>query len=183
MATEVKTIASNYDRQKELRAFDDTKAGVKGLVDSGITKIPQIFITPSDNLVTDLADVHFKIPVIDIAEMDTDLIRRKGITEEVLRASVTGGFFQVVNHGIPVHLLDEMLEGVRRFHEQPNEVKSQYYTRDYTKKVIYNSNFDLYRAPATNWRDTIFANIAPAQINPEELPIVCRYIPHFSSEC
>ncbi|KAK6781011.1 hypothetical protein RDI58_023195 [Solanum bulbocastanum] len=29
---------SSYDRMSELKAFDDTKTGVKGLVDSGITK-------------------------------------------------------------------------------------------------------------------------------------------------
>ncbi|KAK9081598.1 hypothetical protein Syun_031686 [Stephania yunnanensis] len=33
-------------RREELKAFDDTKAGVKGLVDAGVTKIPRIFIDP-----------------------------------------------------------------------------------------------------------------------------------------
>ena len=27
----------DYDRASELKAFDDTKAGVKGLVDAGVT--------------------------------------------------------------------------------------------------------------------------------------------------
>ncbi|KAK9107588.1 hypothetical protein Syun_023599 [Stephania yunnanensis] len=34
------------ERREELKAFDDTKAGVKGLVDAGVTKIPRIFINP-----------------------------------------------------------------------------------------------------------------------------------------
>ncbi|KAK9134576.1 hypothetical protein Syun_013906 [Stephania yunnanensis] len=34
------------ERREELKAFDDTKAGVKGLVDAGVTKIPRIFIDP-----------------------------------------------------------------------------------------------------------------------------------------
>lgn len=33
----------DYDRLSELKAFDDSKAGVKGLVDAGVTTIPAIF--------------------------------------------------------------------------------------------------------------------------------------------
>ena len=36
----------NYDRLSELKAFDDTKAGGKGLVDAGVTTVPAIFRTP-----------------------------------------------------------------------------------------------------------------------------------------
>ena len=39
-----------FDREAELKAFDGTKGGVKGLVDSGITKVPRIFIQPPENL-------------------------------------------------------------------------------------------------------------------------------------
>lgn len=80
----------------------------------------------------------------------------------------------MVNHGIPLEVLDEMLEGVRRFHEEDVEVKKKYYTRDGSKKVIYNSNFDLYQAPAANWRDTVFITMAPETPMPDELPVTCR---------
>ncbi|KAG5608765.1 hypothetical protein H5410_020046 [Solanum commersonii] len=35
-----------YDRAKELKAFDDTKAGEKGLVDLEIDHISEIFVIP-----------------------------------------------------------------------------------------------------------------------------------------
>ncbi|KAJ0093135.1 hypothetical protein Patl1_25166 [Pistacia atlantica] len=41
------TIETNYDRANELKAFDDSKVGVKGLVDAGIVKIPRIFYNPA----------------------------------------------------------------------------------------------------------------------------------------
>ncbi|GMN32934.1 hypothetical protein TIFTF001_041832 [Ficus carica] len=34
---------AKYDRLSQLKAFDETKAGVKGLVDFGVTEIPHIF--------------------------------------------------------------------------------------------------------------------------------------------
>jgi len=36
--------SANYDHLQELKSFDESKAGVKGLVDVGIAKILRIFI-------------------------------------------------------------------------------------------------------------------------------------------
>ena len=43
-------VEVEHDRKRELKAFDDSKSGVKGLVDAGVTKIPRIFIHPNSNL-------------------------------------------------------------------------------------------------------------------------------------
>ncbi|KAK3043428.1 hypothetical protein RJ639_002007 [Escallonia herrerae] len=43
-----------YDRNKELKAFDETKAGVKGLVDDGLVKIPKNFVRPAEELAKEL---------------------------------------------------------------------------------------------------------------------------------
>ncbi|KAH0720446.1 hypothetical protein KY290_005383 [Solanum tuberosum] len=119
---------SNYDKMIELKTFDDTKAGVKGLVDAGITKIPRIFILPPKNRTdsSDTCDTHFIFPVIDLESIDkTDSIKHKEIVDKVRDASETWGFFQVVNHGIPISVLDEMLRGARQFFEQDIEIKKQ----------------------------------------------------------
>ncbi|PIA25971.1 hypothetical protein AQUCO_10200027v1 [Aquilegia coerulea] len=175
---------SDYDRQKELKLFDDTKAGVKGLVDQGVTKVPRIFITPSDGRVTKPVvsdNVHLGLPVIDLKGIDIDVKRRNLVVKEIQDASETWGFFQLLNHGIPLSIMDEMTEAVRGFVEEPNEVKAQYYTRAMNKKVVFNSNFDLYVAPNTCWRDTLFVTMAPDYFDPEELPVTCRKIyPEYS---
>ena len=169
----------DYDRANELKAFDDTKAGVKGLVDAGVTEIPRIFHHPPDSLDKTSAttgDIQFSIPVIDLEGIDKDVIKRKEIVERVGEASEVWGFFQVVNHGIPVSVLEEIKEGVRRFYEQDTEVKKELYTRDPMRPVLYNSNFDLYSGAATNWRDTFLCMMAPNPPKLQDLPVSCRYV-------
>ncbi|XP_073138497.1 1-aminocyclopropane-1-carboxylate oxidase homolog 1-like [Henckelia pumila] len=167
---------TNYDRHAELKAFDETKVGVKGLVDSGVTKVPRIFIhhPPQINNTTSDSDLNF--PVINLDGFDKDPEKRLRIVEEIRVASETWGFFQVVNHGIPIGTLEEMLDGVRRFNDQAPEIRKQYYSRDLSQTMAYNSNFDLYSSPAANWRDSFSCAMAPRTPLPEELPAACREI-------
>ncbi|KAL6221355.1 hypothetical protein ACLB2K_009106 [Fragaria x ananassa] len=179
MVANTKDIAATtYDRKSELQAFDDTKEGVKGLVDAGITEIPRIFHHPPDqyNIIntSDIEENHFTIPVVDLGGL-SDPAKQKEIVARVGEASETWGFFQIINHGIPVHVLEEMKNGVLGFYEQDSEVKKQSYCRDdFSKPWQYNSNFDLYSAPSTNWRDTFMCYMAPTPTKPEDMPEVCR---------
>ncbi|XP_021807572.1 1-aminocyclopropane-1-carboxylate oxidase homolog 1-like isoform X5 [Prunus avium] len=183
VATNTNEVQTNYDRQSELKAFDDTKEGVKGLVDAGITEVPRIFHQPPDEHFIDntsdsgATQTQFSIPVLDLEGLALDSpTKRKEIVAKVGEASETWGFFQIANHGIPIGVLEEIKDGVRGFFEQDIEVKKELYTRDYFRPVIYNSNFDLYKAPATNWRDTFICYMAPYTKKPEDLPEVCRDI-------
>ncbi|CAN1807382.1 1-aminocyclopropane-1-carboxylate oxidase homolog 1 [Linum perenne] len=161
-----------YDRLAELNAFDQTKAGVKGLVDSGITTIPRMF---HDGLPYSADDPNFIFPIINLTGYQ-DPEMRKHIIAKIRDASENWGFFQVVNHGVPANILDEMLAGVHRFFEQDVELKKPYFDHDLTKKVVYTSNYDLYTAPVGNWRDVILFHMAPDPPQPDELPSCCREI-------
>ncbi|KAM1319014.1 hypothetical protein ACFX2I_004112 [Malus domestica] len=87
--------ARDYNAEKELYAFDDLKIGVKGLADSGVTKIPRIFFHPPESPKNSQPEngVHLRIPI--------------------------------VNHGVPLAVMEEMLEGIRKFHGQPPEAKRE----------------------------------------------------------
>ncbi|KAK3043422.1 hypothetical protein RJ639_002001 [Escallonia herrerae] len=165
-----------YDRNKELKAFDETKAGVKGLVDDGLVKIPKIFVRPAEELAKELncrpADVQ--PPIIDIGGI-RELGRRKEIVNEVRIAAANWGFFQVVEHGIPLTVLEEMIEGVRLFHEQDLEAKEKFYSRDSTRSVRLNTNNDLFNSMTANWRDTLTISVsASGTLDPNEFPAICR---------
>ncbi|KAL8525147.1 hypothetical protein ACS0TY_014678 [Phlomoides rotata] len=171
----LKESSEEYDRIKELKAFEETKAGVKGLVDSGIQNVPKIFIRPHDELLDELNYSHsdLQVPVIDLGGIGGEDYRRK-IVGEVKRASKDWGFFVVVNHGIPVDVLDGMLDGVGRFHEQDIEAKKQFHSRGRIQKVKYASNVDLYRSRAANWRDSLTISLSTGDhIEPHELPEIC----------
>ncbi|CAN1231194.1 1-aminocyclopropane-1-carboxylate oxidase homolog 3 [Linum grandiflorum] len=181
--------ASGYDRLAELKAFDETKAGVKGLADSGIKKLPRIFHAPphflSRSPSSPAADDESLFPIIDLAP-ESDPENHNQIVEAIRYASANWGFFQIVNHGIPSELTDEMISaGVHGFFNQDVELKKQFFSRDFgSKKVAYASNFSLYSAPAANWRDSISYDMAPnSPPRPDEIPACCREIvPGYSEE-
>ncbi|XVF38437.1 hypothetical protein REPUB_Repub20aG0101700 [Reevesia pubescens] len=164
----------DYNRTKELKEFDETKAGVKGLVDAGIVNIPKMFIRPAEELAAkEVGQINIEVPIIDLSKIQ-DGSRYKEIINEVRIASEEWGFFQVINHGIPLTVLDEMIDGVRMFHEQDLELKKEFYSREITKKVRFNSNFDLFKARTADWRDTLSLSFLDSDPEPKELPAVCR---------
>ncbi|KAK1389662.1 1-aminocyclopropane-1-carboxylate oxidase-like [Heracleum sosnowskyi] len=97
-----KTTTANTDiqeqRMKNLKDFDETKAGVKGLSDSGVTTIPDFFIHPVENLSGALKKSSpistLSIPVIDLSHVHSD-DHKPRIVEQIREAARTWGFFQV----------------------------------------------------------------------------------------
>ncbi|KAI3974239.1 hypothetical protein MKX01_028271 [Papaver californicum] len=173
----------SYDRFKELKAFEESKAGVKGIVDAGIIKIPRMFVRPLDELTADLDHIehvnsNFEIPVIDMKSVDQDNHRRhKEVIDEVRLAAGTWGFFRLVNHGIPLTVMNEIIKGMKRFHEQDTEIKKQFYSNDTKTGCMFHTNFDLYVSKYANWRDSLRCNLlSPDPLDPQELPDICRDI-------
>ncbi|MCL7023065.1 hypothetical protein MKW94_009027 [Papaver nudicaule] len=157
-----------YDRYKELKAFEESKAGVKGVVDAGIEKIPRMFVRPQEELTEDLAhtDEHkssrLETPMIDLQGVDQKH-RREEIIHEIRCASETFGFFHLVNHGVPVSVMADIINGL--------------HLGGLIGGVNFGSNFDLYVSKYANWRDTLKCNLlSPEPIDPQELPDTCRDI-------
>ncbi|MCI36330.1 1-aminocyclopropane-1-carboxylate oxidase-like protein, partial [Trifolium medium] len=87
------TTSPLSDRLKAVKQFDETKAGVKGLIDSGIKTIPSIFIHPPETL-SDLvpgSEPEPEIPTIDLSHLHSS---RAAVVDQIHHAASTVGFFQ-----------------------------------------------------------------------------------------
>ncbi|KAJ7979896.1 1-aminocyclopropane-1-carboxylate oxidase-like 1 [Quillaja saponaria] len=115
---------TGYGRKSELKAFDDSKAGVKGLVDAGVTKIPRMFYCGQVNLSeTSPSDSKLTIPIIDLKDIYINSVSRTEVIGKRQDACQNWGFFQLINHEIPIDMLDEIINGIRQFHELETGVK------------------------------------------------------------
>ncbi|PIN23100.1 Iron/ascorbate family oxidoreductase [Handroanthus impetiginosus] len=168
----------DYEWEKEMDDFEKTKAGVKGLVDSGIKKVPRFFINTSEKLPSrdySKDGLKIEIPVIDFQGIEGGGSRRMEIIDEIRRASETWGFFQMVNHGVPMSVLDAILESTRRFHEQPTEAKMELYSSDSRRNVrFYTLYGHLSKPDVANWRDAFSCRFMDDAVDPEVIPPVCR---------
>ncbi|XP_042505344.1 1-aminocyclopropane-1-carboxylate oxidase homolog 1-like [Macadamia integrifolia] len=168
-----------YDRATAVKEFDESKIGVKGLVDSGATTIPPFFIHPPETLTNSTPSTRSTappasdlIPVVDLTGVDSD--RRSRIVEQIRYASKEFGFFHVINHGVPSDVINRTIEAIRAFNEQPTEVKSQHYTREMGRGVSFSTNFDLFKSKAASWRDTIQMRLGPVPPDFEHIPEIFR---------
>ena len=119
--------SKDFDSYSERKAFDETKAGVKGLVDAHITEVPRIFRLPQGTLSDkkpSLSSSDLAIPIIDFADVH---VSRPRVVEKIKDAAEKWGFFQVVNHGVPLSVLEEMRDGVRRFLSKISRLRSLTY--------------------------------------------------------
>lgn len=161
---------NEYDRAKEVKEFDESKIGCKGLVDSGATTIPRFFIHPLESLPVKPSQPSSSclIPTVDLSHP------RSEIVHQIRDAARTWGFFQVIHHGIPVSVLDGAISAVRSFNELPTELKLQHYSRSMAHGVSFSTNFDLYRSKAATWRDTLQVLLGPDPPAVDRIPDVCR---------
>ena len=96
----------SIDRLQQLRMPNESKAGVKGLVNSGVTRIPPIFVIPPEDISGietspgKLTQTQFAIPIVNLGDMES---RCRGRSPEGCR---DGGVFP---GGIPVRVLEMML--------------------------------------------------------------------------
>ncbi|KAH1120628.1 hypothetical protein J1N35_003788 [Gossypium stocksii] len=118
-------MAPSFDNETSLFNFAVRDGnGIKGIVDSGISKVPQQYIQPPTERINKKNASVCKIPPIDLSKLDGP--EYDEVANQIVRAAETLGFFQVINHGVPVELLESLKQTAHNFFALPPERKVVY---------------------------------------------------------
>ncbi|KAK1665169.1 hypothetical protein QYE76_053328 [Lolium multiflorum] len=162
--------ADDYDGATALAEFRASRAGVRGLVESGITSVPRLFLAPRPSSpCTPPAEneIPFAIPTVDLA------LPRSATVQLVRAAARSFGFFHVTDHGdVHAGTVDSAVSAVRAFHELPPATRSAFYTPACVGSVTY-STIPI-PGPLLPWRDTLQVRFGPPAPDLSHLPAACR---------
>ncbi|CAO2179640.1 unnamed protein product [Urochloa humidicola] len=168
----------DYDAAAALAAFHESRAGVHGLVESGVTAVSPIFLTPTAPPPPPPQQQQPPAPAFAIPAVDLSLPRR--YTVALIRdAARSCGFFHATNHGVPAGTVASAVSAARAFHEQPRAARSALYSLDPAgAAVTYSTIPNAPPRPLLPWRDSLRVRFGPWDHDGEpdlgRLPAACR---------
>ncbi|CAJ1948730.1 unnamed protein product [Sphenostylis stenocarpa] len=122
--------------------------GVKGLSEIGLKSLPREYIQPLEERMMNVVGGD-SIPIIDMSNWDDQKVE-----DEICDAAEKWGFFQVINHGVPLHVLEKVKDATHRFYEMEAEEKVKYSKENSASKhVRYGSSFSPESEKALEWKD------------------------------
>ncbi|KAG5577167.1 hypothetical protein H5410_057301 [Solanum commersonii] len=147
--------SSKFEPNYDILDFVIKKAnGIKGLVDRSLEIIPNQCIQPKEHrLDKSQIDNQESIPTIDLSNFD-DLNVEKSIQE----AASKWGFFQIINHGISIEVLEDLKDVAHKYFELPAKEKVTYFKESYSageSVLMFWSAICEKNEKVLEWRDSI----------------------------
>lgn len=121
---------------------------VKSLVDNGMKEIPKAYMNERSKAT---AACKESIPVIDVSGIRGP--NRSEAVSAISKACEEWGFFQVINHGVPERVIENMVRAHHMFFELPEEEKAKYKSERHDKPVVYGTSFTAKDQKVLEWRD------------------------------
>ncbi|CAA0813160.1 Feruloyl CoA ortho-hydroxylase 1 [Striga hermonthica] len=124
--------------------------GVKGLSQLNLKQIPSQFIQPPDQRHSHIqVSTQKSIPTIDVSQWaDTNT------AQSICEAATTWGFFQIVNHGIPPEVMENVKRASHDFFGLPVEERRKYLKENSpTQSVMLKTSFSPLAEKVLEWKD------------------------------
>lgn len=146
--------------------------GVKGLADLNLPSVPPQYIQPIqarlDN--TKIAPQESEsIPIIDFTNWDDP-----NVQDSIFSAATKWGFFQIVNHEIPIRVLDDLKAAVHKFFELPAEEKKLLKENSPSDVVRLATSFSPHAESILEWKDYLQLVYASEEKIDAYWPSVCK---------
>ncbi|XP_058725567.1 scopoletin 8-hydroxylase-like [Vicia villosa] len=146
--------------------------GIKGLVDSGLSDVPKIYIQPINNRINKLNSKPCEIQPIDLSKLNGP--EHEKVVDEIVRAAETLGFFQVVNHCVPPELLESLKDSAHSFFNLPPEEKVIY--RNSASNTRYKTSFVPELEKVLEWKDYINMVYSCDEDALQHWPNICKEV-------
>ncbi|XP_075078476.1 feruloyl CoA ortho-hydroxylase F6H1-3-like [Nicotiana tabacum] len=145
------TLSSNFSNNITEFVVNEGN-GVKGLSELGLKTLPKQYIQPhKERITTSTIIVDDSIPIIDISNWDDNNPKS---CEKICDAAENWGFFQIINHGIPLEVLDTVKAATYRFFRQSAEEKNKHSKENSTtNNVRYGTSFTPQAEKTGEWKD------------------------------
>ncbi|KAL0418649.1 UNVERIFIED_CONTAM: Hyoscyamine 6-dioxygenase [Sesamum radiatum] len=128
-----------------------------------VQSLPEKYVFPPEKRPgKDVFPVVNDVPVIDLETAEGH--GRGEIVHQILHACQQFGFFQVINHGVPVSLMDDTMNVLKEFFGMSAEYKSSFYSTDINSRCrIYSSTMSYDNEEVHYWRDNFTHHCHPLE--------------------
>lgn len=127
--------------------------GVKGLSELGLKTLPKQYIQPMEERILSSMTI---LPLESIPIIDLSRCNDPDVGNSICDAAEKWGFFQIVNHGVPIEVLENVKAATHQFFGLSAEEKRKY-SRELspTNNVRFGTSFSPQAEKALEWKDYI----------------------------
>ncbi|KAL3620606.1 hypothetical protein CASFOL_035518 [Castilleja foliolosa] len=121
--------------------------------------LPENYIFPPDKRPgKHVFPVLKDVPVIDLGHDRAEVI------QQILSASQDFGFFEVINHDVPISLMEDTMNVFKELFGMEAEYKASFYSTEISKKCrLYSSTMNYDNEEVHYWRDNLTHHCYPLQ--------------------
>ncbi|KAF6154822.1 hypothetical protein GIB67_032434 [Kingdonia uniflora] len=126
--------------------------GVKGLSETGLETVPKQYVQLMEGRL-DMNNVVVNQNLIAVIDM-SKYLEDSMMAESICHAAEKWGFFQVINHGVPIEILEEVKEATGQFFQLQAKAKMKY-TKENSpiSNVHYGTSFIPQAENSLEWKD------------------------------